>query len=109
MEKQPIYQIKNSCGVMAIVNSMADARQFVFNAEEEDKKNNLFAPNRYTIVKISGGIKLIGANATFPCKCYETGKRIYRGEGYFFDVVNKRTYHSSADIVRIYYSNSLTQ
>ena len=106
MEKQPIYQVKNKCGaVMVVANSMADAKHYVHTFETSDKERNLFSPGTYQIVKVSGGIKLIGANATFPCKCYETGKKIYKGEGYFFDVVNKRCYHHSSDLVKIYYSN----
>lgn len=105
----PIYHIKNRCAaIISVHNSLADAQQRVHQMEISDKENNCFLEGSYTIVKISGGVKLIGSIANFPCRCFETNKKIFKGDSYFFDVVNKRPYHNSADIVRIYYSNSLT-
>ena len=49
-------------------------------------------------------MKLILIRARFRSICPETGRKIFTGDNCYFDVINKRAYHPSADIVRIYES-----
>jgi hypothetical protein len=59
--------------------------------------------------RVVGGRILVGATAKFPSTCVETGKRIYKGESYYFEVINKKCYHPSSDFVSIYFSNNQNQ
>lgn len=49
-------------------------------------------------------MKLILIRARFRSICPETGRKIFTGDNCYFDVINKRAYHPSADIVRIFES-----
>ena len=105
---ETIYLVKNACNATISAHySYADAQRYIYHHLQGNAKIGL--PNdNLKIVKQYNGIKLVGAKASFPCRCFETNKKIYKGDAYYFDVINKRPYHSSADIVRIYYSNSVT-
>lgn len=107
MEK--MYLVKNACNAtLSAHNSYDDAQRYIYLHLQGNAKIGL-PVSKLKIVTQYNGMKLIGAKATFPCRCFETNKKIFKGDAYFFDVLNKRAYHSSADIVRIYYSNSLTK
>lgn len=107
MEK--MYLVKNRCNAtLSAHNSYEAAQGYIHSHNAENVKFGL-PDSELKIVTQYNGIKLVGARANFPCRCAETNKKIYRGDAYFFDVLNKRAYHPSSDIVRIFYSNSLTQ
>lgn len=42
--------------------------------------------------------------AKFTSKCAETGKILRKGDPIYYDFINKKAYHPTADIVRIWES-----